>query len=82
MQNTWSIDRTWTPRKGRSRPALMVEDNTTPAPMRSGGINPAAKPACGNMHEHSQAIETKHASAIRSPSRQETPTLQEKGRKN
>ena len=82
MQNTWSIDRTWTPRKGRSRPALMVEDNTTPAPMRGGGINPAAKHACGNTHEHSQAIETKHASAIRSPSRQETPTLQEKGRKN
>ena len=40
MQNTWSIDRTWTPRKGRSRPALMVEDNTTPTPWRGGGINP------------------------------------------
>lgn len=53
----------------------MVEDNTTPTPYRGGGINPAAKPACGNMHEHSQAIEhTRHASTIRSPSRQDTPT--------
>ena len=66
MQNTWSIDRTWTPRKGRSRPALMVEDNTTPAPMRGGGISLTAHPACGNMHEHSQAIE-EHETRVRHP---------------
>ena len=33
--------------------------------------------ACGNEHEHAQAIrQSEHASTIRSPSRQETPTLQ------
>ena len=36
--------------------------------------------ACGNMHDTPQAIETEHASTIRSPSRQNTPTLQ--GRQN
>ena len=35
----------------------MVEDNTTPTPMRGGGINPTAHPACGNMHGTPQAID-------------------------
>ena len=57
MQNTWSIDRTWKPRKGRSRPALMVEDNTTPPPLRGGGIDTTANETCGNEHERPQAID-------------------------
>ena len=57
MQNTWSIDRTWKPRKGRSRPALMVEDNTTPTPLRGGGIDTTANETCGNEHERPQAID-------------------------
>ncbi len=66
MQNTWSIDRTWTPRKGRSRPALMVEDNTTPAPVRGGGINPTAKhmPAAMNTNTHRRS---KHETRVHHP---------------
>ena len=65
MQNTWSIDRTWTPRKGRSRPALMVEDNTTPTAWRGGGINPTAKHMPAAMNTNTQAIE--HGTRVHHP---------------
>ena len=44
----------------------MVEDNTPSVPLTGAAAStPAAKPACGNMHEHSQAIE--HGTRVHHP---------------
>lgn len=84
MQNTWSIDRTWTPRKGRSRPALMVEDNTTPTPSRGGGIDTTANETCGNEHERPQAIdnETRVHRPVPEPSPRPARPRKRRGRYN
>ena len=44
----------------------MVEDNTTPAPMRGGGINPTAKhmPAAMNTNTHRRS---KHETRVHHP---------------